>query len=311
MAWIPNIAAYDYLKAIGSTKQRDLKRIKNAVNIGYQRFIARSLFKSDGSFAVWADDGESNIWVTAYMAKLLSRAKRVIELDDKYIKSSLDFLKNHQKSDGRFECYSHISHYSSDNAGDSIPLTSFVISSFMENIYYVKNTPKYKNVIEKGVDFILQGSSNISDNFESSITAFTMASYNIYYTTNETDKLLYGMLDDLLSNAQETKTEIFWFNKRRLKGTEEISSIHIEIASYALMALRRTDQKSKPKYFQAAFKVMTWLMSQRNENGGFESSYDTGEILFPYFSLFFSNIRIIQQNSSCRKCVSRDVIRLL
>lgn len=276
------------MKARGSTNQRDLKRIKNAVHTGYQRFIARSLFKNDGSFAIWADDGESNIWVTAYMAKLLSKAKRVIKLDDKYIKSSLDFLINHQKSDGRFECYSHISHYSSDNAGDSIPLTSFVISSFMENIDYVKITQKYKNVVEKGVAFILQGSPNISDNFESSIAAFTMASYNIYYKTNETDKRLYGMLDDLLSNAQETKSKIFWFNKRGLKQAEEISSIHIEIASYALMALRRTDQKSKPKYLQAAFKVMTWLMSQRNANGGFESSYDTGDLIVN--KLFFKYI---------------------
>lgn len=289
MTWIPNIAAYDYIMASENrtnNRSKSLKRIKNAISSGYQRMMARSLFKEDGSFGIWADGGESNIWVTAYMVKLLGKARRVISIKDKHIKESLEFLVKHQKDDGRFECVSHISHYSSNDAGTSIPLTSFVINSFIDENGYVDKSIQNKNVVQRGIDYILANFSKISNNFESAIAAYTIASYNTHFKTDKTDKLLYGMLDDLLSNARETNNEIFWFIKRGNTSNEEFSSVHIEIASYALMAFRRTDRKAKPKYIQAAFKVMKWLMSRKNSNGGFESSYDTGE----FFMLFITNI---------------------
>lgn len=287
MSWIPNIAAYNYIKSIGISKN-ELKQIKRNINSGYQRIISRSLFQDDGSFSIWGDTGESNIWLTAYMVKLLSKAKTVISVNDKYIKNSLNFLTEHQKPDGQFESISHISHYSSDDATSSIPLTAFVISAFLESGYFNMST-KYTEVVEKGIKFIKRSLSDIKEIqiFPEAISAYVLALYNEQLKSIENEKFFHIILDDLLNFAQDNEQEIFWFNKKRGRSieSEDFTSIHIEIASYAMMALQRTDKKSNPIYSQKALKVMKWMMTKKNSKGGFYSTYDTGEFgneCFPF-----------------------------
>lgn len=253
-----------------------MKKIKKNINSGYQRIISRSLFKDDGSFSIWGDSGESNIWLTAYIVKLLSKAKHVISINDKYIKNSLDFLLKQQKPDGKFESSSHISHYSSEEAASATPLTAFVISAFLES-GYLKSSTKYTEVVKKGMDFISGNAIDIKENFPEAITAYTASLYTEQFKSNVSENFLYSILNDLLGSAKEDGEEIFWFNEKKRSDSEDLSSIHIEIASYAMMALQRTDKKSNPQYSQHALKVMKWLMTKKNSNGGFFSTYDTGE----------------------------------
>lgn len=279
MSWIPNIAAYDYLMASSDpNKEENLKKIIKNVKFGYQRIIERSLFKDDGSFSIWGESGESNIWLTAYIVKLLSRAKHVIKINDKYIKNSLDFLAQHQRDDGRFESKSHISHYSSNNSSSSIPLTSFVISSFLES-GYVNTAEKYRNIVDKGINFIFRSAVKIDENFARAIASYAVSLYNSQYKTDKSADFLHGILGDLLRNGEDSSDTIHWLNERSTgRNIQEIhSSIHIEIASYAMMALRRADNSTHPEFSQAALKVVKWMMEKKNSNGGFESTYDTGK----------------------------------
>lgn len=72
--------------------------------------------------------------ITSYVAFAFHQAKPYIYVDDNIISTALDWLANNQQANGSFYEVGSIVHHEMQNRnGDSLALTAFVITAFIEN----------------------------------------------------------------------------------------------------------------------------------------------------------------------------------
>lgn len=278
-SWIPNIVAFEYLNATGKLNSVKKAQIEGHMSAGYQRITAaHNLFKQDGSISVWGEKDGSSLWVTAYMVKILTRAKHLIKtIDDKKTSNALNFLKSKLKTNGEFgDSSQHKYYYLTTETQSGVPLTAFIVSAFLESDY----SDDFRATIKSGVDFVLGKSSAMTDNFEKSITAYMLSLYlKRFPSSNEgVNDAFNHVMESLLDSADYSmNNKAFWYRKN---SRETISSVHIETASYALMAFLASRESAKhAAHLEMTMKIANWLLSQKNPNGGFKSTFDTGELI--------------------------------
>lgn len=103
--WYPNILALKYLKSVGKLTKEKEDEIKTNINSGLQKIL--QIARSDGSFNFWEDSDDSNVWLTAYISKLIIMTQEQISIRnrkiEKVLKNALDFIKRKQTGDGGFK----------------------------------------------------------------------------------------------------------------------------------------------------------------------------------------------------------------
>jgi hypothetical protein len=98
-SWIPNIAALRYLKSTGHLTKNIEKTALVYLNTGYQKLL--TLSNSNGYYSFW-QGYEPNIWLTAYIAKLLFHIKDYQKINPKLISDALTYVARKQNPDGSF-----------------------------------------------------------------------------------------------------------------------------------------------------------------------------------------------------------------
>jgi uncharacterized protein YfaS (alpha-2-macroglobulin family) len=94
-----------YLESVGKLTPETEKTILHYISKGYQNIL--QIIQKDGSFSFWSssensDQSSSNVWLTAYISKLLILAKNYIKNEDKTLIKALDYLKKQQQKEGGF-----------------------------------------------------------------------------------------------------------------------------------------------------------------------------------------------------------------
>lgn len=211
--------------------------------------------QSDGSFKFWS---KSSVWLTAYMVKLMNYAKRSIPSAATPINEAKKFIRQMQNPDGSFNDPTNFSPGSSE-AQKGIPLAAYIAIAFMES---GEDNDKDEPFVKKALKYITDKAFSLKDNYALAISSYALALQKHPQAINFTTSLI--------SAAIETADEMMYWNRvSKSYNPNESASIQVEIAAYAAMALI-TQGRS-----QETLPIFKWLMTQRNQFGGFRSTQDS------------------------------------
>lgn len=191
-------------------------------------------------------DDETNINLASLLAQILIDTEKIIKVGNDSIRKCLDFIKNHQNSDGNFKPKA--------NDGLRIEIGNETIKVNVIATLAVLAFSKYDNLngnyhIEnaKAINSLKLKKSNFDNNYERAIVAYAFAL-----------KGYSSFSKDLLTKITQS---LYTSND------EKYFPMNVEIVSYIIRTkvLLNMDAKYEVK----------WLITKRNMKGGFFSPYDT------------------------------------
>lgn len=244
-----------------------------------------SIKDGNGTFKLgsgsWISDDDL-VWNTAYFAKLMIIAKHAAVIEAKYTTKMLTYVASKQTTDGSFDDRVHISYYCSrsSNSKSRVALTAFVLSAFLEE----EDSSAYESQIANGTKYLTSQVINMETYFDMSIAAYAISlQLKKYVSISDDSKLLNATLTNLLKKltegAEDTGKYMFWHHSRNQRSSVS-SSVQVETASYALLAMMNSAKSNN--YMENILKILKWLLSVKNEFGGYHASHDTGSIYLRY-----------------------------
>lgn len=106
---VPNILLLDYLLLIDPNNVEPIERALQNLDLGYQRQL--NYRRRDGSYSAFGDqDGKGSIWLTAFVIRYLSQAKKYIYVDETNLNSSVSWIIKRQLENGCFPMVGKIYH---------------------------------------------------------------------------------------------------------------------------------------------------------------------------------------------------------
>lgn len=260
-SWIPNSVVLKYLETIKKVTPKQYTAVRNYIEAGNQKLL--KFRNPDGSFNLFRSQNktnyEPNIWLTAYIAKLLAYAKDFYPLNTKVITDALEFLKSTQLPDGSFpQQTTHYEH--SLRSTTNVALSAFIAIAFIHNKHH---SSQFQDVIDRALNNIDSKLSQLRDNYDIALSAYALALVEPVHPSRD------DFIRELQKNAIIQDGKMFWFREVKALTSKDSASVNVEIASYALMAF------VKSGLAREAVPIMRWLMSQRTSKGGFYSTIDT------------------------------------
>lgn len=258
---VPNIVVLDYLTKINSlTPELKGKALKH-MESGYQRELTYK--HKDGSFSAFGEsDPMGSVWLTAFVARSFRQAAKYIDVEEKIIKESLDWLAKNQAPNGSFPEVGHVSHKDMQGgAGGGIALTAYVLLSFLEN---KNDAPEHANAISKALEYVVNHLEFLDDPY-----ALSLAAYALQLANHNNKEYALSRLESKSTSDASTK----WWNKPLSESEKknpwygQPNSVNVEMTAYAMLANLEANQE--------VFPILKWLIAQRNPEGGFQSTQDT------------------------------------
>ncbi|VDI76659.1 CD109 antigen [Mytilus galloprovincialis] len=258
----PDVFVAHYLKETNQLTKELENNLKTYIEKGYQREL--TFQRKDGSFSAFGNrDSAGSMWLSAFVAKTFSKAKRHIFIDNTVLEKTIHWMINKQSSDGSFPEPGRVIH--KNMQGGSVngqSLTAFVLIALQENV--ILTGPIHSRIVEasrKAKQYLEQHITNVNDAYGLSI-----ASYALSVSGSLAFNRIFDKLNRLAIVKGDTK---YWNNSPSPAPGKYRSPIDIEMTAYALLTyahLKSTGDGSD---------VLRWLVTQRNSNGGFMSTQDT------------------------------------
>ncbi|XP_055295249.1 thioester-containing protein 1 allele R1-like isoform X3 [Sitodiplosis mosellana] len=261
--FVPNIVILDYLKTTNQLTPAVEMKATTFMNAGYQRELTYR--HDDGSFSAFGKrDKSGSTWLTAFVARSFIQASKYIQVEQRIINEALTWLSRVQAPNGSFpEVGSVLSAEMQGESGQGTALTAYVLIAFLEDR---SKSGMYENVINKAIDYVVK---NVKGNED--IYSYAVASYALQLANHNSKNYILQSFD----LKSKRKDDIKWWEKpvppgdaRNIWYTKP-NSVNVEITSYGLLALLEAGLNSD------ALPIIKWLIKQRNEFGGFQSTQDT------------------------------------
>ncbi|KAK7574336.1 hypothetical protein V9T40_011527 [Parthenolecanium corni] len=262
--FVPSIVALDYLKNTHRLTVSQENRAIKYLESGYQQELA--FRRPDGSFSAFGmSDPSGSTWLTAFVAKSFRQASGLITIEESVITDALQWLANHQASNGSFPEVGRV--YHAEMQGGStheLTLTAYTLIAFLENI---KIATQFRSTISRSIEYIVRNLYQITEDSY----ALALCSYALHLADHPEKESAFSALE---SNAQTEGDLKFWKRKDRDADknnpwTKVPNSVNIEMTSYALLSY------IKRRMYEDAIPVLSWLITQQNSQGGFASTQDT------------------------------------
>ncbi|XP_011135984.1 CD109 antigen isoform X2 [Harpegnathos saltator] len=260
--FVPNIVVLNYLKNTNQLTQAVQSKALKYLDIGYQQELTYR--HTDGSFSAFGmSDPNGSTWLTAFVAKSFKQAAEYIMVENRIIDEALEWLSNNQAANGSFPEVGKVSHRDMQGgAAKGLALTAYTLITFLEN---QDSTEKYRNTVNKAVDYIVRNIEGLNDTYALSLCAYAL---NLAKHPFETSAFNY------LESKAMTQQDLKWWSKPIPKDDknpyyELPRSVDVEMTSYALLSYLRRN------LLPDTIPVMKWLIKQRNPEGGFASTQDT------------------------------------
>ncbi|XP_042651415.1 alpha-2-macroglobulin-like protein 1 [Tyto alba] len=264
--FVPIVYVLQYLEKTRQLTPEIKERATRFLRNGYQMQL---LYRHrDGSYSVFGQqDGEGNTWLTAFVVKSFSQARKYIYIDDKNIQDALRWLEQNQLPSGCFATKG--SHFHSSLKGsmdDGISLGAYVAAALLE-----LGQPLKGKLVQTTLRCLQQVVHNVTNIYTEAVLAYAFALAGDYETTQE---LLYKLEEQ----AIKSEGQIHWSPKPSSLASTDIwpgsQSVDIELTAYVLLAYL-----SKPRVhagdMTTAAGIVAWLTRQQNAYGGFASTQDT------------------------------------
>ncbi|KAL2096581.1 hypothetical protein ACEWY4_008729 [Coilia grayii] len=265
----PAVHAMEYLDATDQWVYLNPARREEGMSMiksGYTRIL--SYMKEDGSYGSFSSS-PSSIWITAFVAKELTKARKIIPIQDSYIKKSIAYIVSKQLPGGDFQGISSARSIqggvgtSSGNAA----LTAYVLMAMKETL----NSEMFESwesspvvmAVQNARSYLEQQLDSLQDPYSVAITAYalSLAEPQGSTATRAQKKLKELAICDTSNNM------CFWgpTNDTQTRA----SPLSLETAAYALL---HTVSEGDMRY---AKRIASWITLQRKFGGGFHSTQDT------------------------------------
>uniref|UniRef100_A0A2M4BA09 TEP1-F n=1 Tax=Anopheles marajoara TaxID=58244 RepID=A0A2M4BA09_9DIPT len=267
--FVPCIVVLDYLNASKRLTADDkiVSKAKRCMEVGYQRELTYK--HADGSFSAFGESDKSgSTWLTAFVAKSFQQADKYISVESEIVDKALGWLSKVQSENGSFPEVGNICHKDMQGgAAGGLALTAYTVIAFLESREHAQ---KYADTVAKALNYLSEKVLELCDVYAHALVAYALQIAG------------HQMKDEVMSNLESKATvsgEMKWWSKTITeKDSESVGnnwnccrpcSVDVEMSSYALLAslVSSTGLESLP--------VMKWLLTQRNDKGGFQSTQDT------------------------------------
>jgi CD109 antigen len=248
--FVPTIVVLDYLRSMKKTIPGLEAKAIGYMELGYQREL--SFKHSDGSYSAFGThDRSGSTWLTAFVVKSFNQAKKYIKIEDSVTNGALKWLESKQSENGSFPEVGRIIHgFMQGGTAGGLALTAYVLIAFLE---IKDSTDQHKNTVDKATDFISKNLENVEDPFVLAVVA---------YALQLADHPLKQKILEKFDRKAKTQNDMKWWEK------SPGSSVDVEMSAYGLLAFIEAGKTDSMQIFK-------WLISQRNDNGGFKSTQDT------------------------------------
>ncbi|XP_035781248.1 CD109 antigen-like isoform X2 [Anopheles albimanus] len=267
--FVPCIVVLDYLNASKRLTGDDkiVSKAKRCMEVGYQRELTYK--HADGSFSAFGkSDKSGSTWLTAFVAKSFQQAAKYISIESDIVDKALDWLSKVQSANGSFPEVGNICHKDMQGgAAGGLALTAYTVIAFLESREHAQ---KYAETVTKALNYLSEKVLESCD-----VYAHALVAYALQIAGHQMKDEVMAKLDSKASVNDEMK---WWSKTITEKDSESVRnnrhccrpcSVDVEMSAYALLAslVSSTGLESLP--------VMKWLLAQRNDKGGFQSTQDT------------------------------------
>eukprot|EP00062_Callorhinchus_milii_P023789 gi/632982999/ref/XP_007908431.1/ PREDICTED: complement C4-like [Callorhinchus milii] len=272
----PTVYAVEYLDQsqqwLHLPSERKDQALAN-IKTGYTKILEYQ--KADGSYGTWKET-PSSVWLTAFMVKILSIARKHIIVNDMFIHKSVSYLINAQNSSGHFEDPHPVMAREMQGGVESlVSMTAFVTIALQHSLDSYKRhdiipVTQVKNSIAKALGFLHKEVPSIKHPFVTAIAAYALT---LASPDSPGSVKAHRKLKDLAYYNREKDIRYWKVTDVELVGGEKnpshASALAVEATSYALL------QSLMMKDETYASTIAKWLTEQRNYGGGFRSTQDT------------------------------------
>uniref|UniRef100_A0A452I4P6 Uncharacterized protein n=1 Tax=Gopherus agassizii TaxID=38772 RepID=A0A452I4P6_9SAUR len=244
----PATYAIEYLDASEqwiNFKPERKEEAHNMIAQGYTRLL--EFQKEDGSYGAFKTT-PSSTWLTAFIAKVLTRCRKYISVEDRYIHKAVSYLLGQQQADGSFR--------------DPHPVMDRLMQCYLLHWFcIILQTDPYlfpqKRGIEKAVAYVHRELSPQLNFYSVAISAYALAL--VKHNSSEAKRAEQILRE--ISTLDAAMQQRYWGN-----GEDAVS---IEATAYALL------QTLCQKDIKYAEPIATWLIEKRKYGGGYCSTQDT------------------------------------
>uniref|UniRef100_A0A4W3HCE1 Complement C4-like n=1 Tax=Callorhinchus milii TaxID=7868 RepID=A0A4W3HCE1_CALMI len=175
----PTVYAVEYLDQsqqwLHLPSERKDQALAN-IKTGYTKILEYQ--KADGSYGTWKET-PSSVWLTAFMVKILSIARKHIIVNDMFIHKSVSYLINAQNSSGHFEDPHPVMAREMQGGVESlVSMTAFVTIALQHSLDSYKRHDiipvTQKNSIAKALGFLHKEVPSIKHPFVTAIAAYAL-----------------------------------------------------------------------------------------------------------------------------------------
>ncbi|XP_074917717.1 complement C4-like isoform X1 [Chelonoidis abingdonii] len=259
----PATYAIEYLDASEqwiNFKPERKEEAHNMIAQGYTRLL--EFQKEDGSYGAFKTT-PSSTWLTAFIAKVLTRCRKYISVEDRYIHKAVSYLLGQQQADGSFRdphpVMDRLMQGGVGKAEEHLALTAFITIAMQEALraFDDSKSSEVKRGIEKAVAYVHRELSPQLNFYSVAISAYALALVKHNSSEAKRAELILREISTLDAAMQQR----YW-------GNDE-DAVSIEATAYALL------QTLCQKDIKYAEPIATWLIEKRKYGGGYCSTQDT------------------------------------
>ncbi|KAF2367024.1 Alpha-2-macroglobulin thiol-ester bond-forming [Trinorchestia longiramus] len=257
----PNIFFLQYLNASRQITPEKVTLLTDYIREGYE--VQRSRHRlSDGSFSFFSSRNGST-WLTAFVLKTFSLSTLFISVDPTDISSAKDWLKSQQLSNGCFNRVGHVHNRimrALNNGGTPGAMTAYVTISLLEALEHPRD-PVILNAMSCIAAATAPGTEGADNLYLLALKAYA-------YSLARFDEA-EATIGELFEWSSESDDGMYW----RINSNGRINiPLSIETTSYALLSILALNLQG---VHEETRRIVRWLITTMNSNGGFQSTQDT------------------------------------
>nr|AFV94409.1 thioester-containing protein 1 [Euprymna scolopes] len=258
----PNVYAKNYLSARAKLTDELAKKILYYTRRGYKNQMQYQ--HSDGSFSAFGHrDKVGSTWLTAFVLRCFGQAHKSMPdlyIDEGVFRQGITWLLRQQNKQGYFVEYGRVIHSAMQGGtNNGLTLTIYTLISLVENKHIM---PNVTDSVIRDVTANLPIMRN--DTYSLGMMLYLMT------LVDDTDRFeeIQTILEDKAINKDDMK---YWDTEVDTESDPYSHSVstRVELASYILMAYVNKEN------IEEGLPIMKYILSQRNSNGGFQSTQDT------------------------------------
>ncbi|XP_026137257.1 murinoglobulin-2-like [Carassius auratus] len=259
LLFAPNIYILQYLESSRQLTPQIKDRAITFLESGYQRELTYR--HDDGSYSAFGrTDPSGNTWLTAFVMKSLSGAKKYIFIDQANIDQAKDWLGQQQQKNGCFASVGKLfNNMLKGGVNDEVTLSAYITAALLE-LGVQKSDP----IVVKSLECLMEASHNITNTYVTALLSYT-------FTLAGDEQMRQNLLSNLDRQAKRQGVGRYWTLDN---NAQPWGSVEVEMSAYVLLAL--LSGPTLPGFgLNYSAGIVHWLTKKQNAYGGFSSTQDT------------------------------------